>query len=92
MIYNMYSIKDKKSDFAAPVPVKDHDTAKRWFDHEVKSNPFMSEYCEDFEMYWIGTFNAETAEIDRIPFPELVSTAEEVMLHGKGNAIQNTNE
>lgn len=82
MIYNLYAIKDKKSDFAAPVPLKDHDQAKRWFDNQVRTTPFMSTYPEDFEFYYIGTFDAETAQIGDIPFPEFIMSAEEVVPRG----------
>lgn len=82
MIFNLYSIKDKKSDFAAPVPIKDDDLARRWFDNQVKTNAFMSEYPEDFELYNIGTFDAETGKVGDIPFPEMIISAEEVKARG----------
>ena len=59
MIYNLYCIKDKKSEFAAPVPVKDDAQARRWFDNQIKTNPFMTEYKEDFDLYRVGTFDTE---------------------------------
>lgn len=87
MIMNMYSIKDAKSDFGAPVPIQDNEMAKRWFDNQVKTTPFLNNYPEDFALYNLGTFDTETGKIEPIPFPEEIMHALEVKHYGKNNAI-----
>lgn len=81
MTFNMYCIKDKKGDFQAPVPIKDDTQAKRWFDNEVKTNPFLKEYREDFELYHVGQFETETGALIGISIPEFIMSGEEVKIY-----------
>lgn len=91
MIYNLYSIKDKKSEFAAPMPLKDHNQGKRWFDNQVKTTPFLTNYPEDFELYCLSAkFDTESGQIlpGDLPFPEFIASAEEVVYgHKKTESI-----
>lgn len=82
LIFNMYCIRDKKSDFAAPVPIMDNEQAKRWFDNQIKTNPFMAEYKNDFELYHVGQFCTETGTLIGITTPEFIMAGEEVKTNG----------
>lgn len=92
MIFNLYSIKDKKSDFGAPVPIKDDAQAIRWFDNQVKTTPFMNEYAEDFELYQLGTFDAESSQISGTDFPRFIISAEEVKGSERKVTIPDSNQ
>lgn len=85
MIYNLYSIRDKKSEFAAPVPVRDNDQAMRWFDNQIKTNAFMTEYKDDFELYKVGTFDTETGKADKVELVEYIMSGSEVNTLGSKN-------
>lgn len=90
MIYKLYAIRDKKSEFAAPVPIRDHEGAIRFFDHEIKTKEFMGTYADDFEIYCVGTFDTETGHVTGLEMTELVITGEEVNYGRKeSNAIPN---
>lgn len=83
MKFKLYSIKDKKGDFMPPVTIKDDANAKRWFDNEVKTTPFMKEYAEDFDLYCTGLlFDSETGHILGNEIPEFIMSAQEVIISG----------
>lgn len=88
MIMNLYSIRDFKSDFGAPVPIKDDEQAKRWFDNQVKTTPFLNEYPEDFGLFMVGTFETETGAITGVSLPQEIMHALEVKIYGKNTAVQ----
>lgn len=85
MIYKLYAIRDKKSEFAAPIPIKDHEGAIRWFDHEIKTKEFMRTYADDFELYHVGSFDTDNGHTTGLEIPELVITGEEVTYVSKEN-------
>ena len=77
MIMNLYSVKDKLLGFAPPIPVDNDEAAIRWFESEMakrKNNDKMDP--KYWDLYKIGTFNAETGEITGLPFPELIREGE----------------
>lgn len=90
MIVKLYAIRDKKSEFGTPVPIRDDNGAKRWFDHEIKTNEFMNTYANDFELYHIGQMDTEKGRVIGNELPELIITGEEVNYGNKeSDAIPN---
>lgn len=63
MIYELYSIKDELSDYAAPLPFMDCENAKRYFRTQLEENVFMKNNKKDFSLWYMGLFNAEKGTI-----------------------------
>lgn len=63
MIINLYAIKDVLNDFAPPVVMPNHESAKRWYEDMKVNNPTIGNNEEDFSIHFIGTMNTETGEI-----------------------------
>lgn len=64
MILNLYSIKDKLTEFQGVMAIRDDEIAERIFEgycrKQEKENYVKPHY---YEMYKLGSFNTETGEI-----------------------------
>lgn len=77
MNLNIYSIRDNKTGFMAPQLDKNHDAAKRNFKLSlatVSPESIMGFAPEDFDLYYIGTFDTDSGTISPTTVPELVSS------------------
>lgn len=75
MIYNLYSIKDELSEFAAPFTITDDNQAKRfWRSEIVYKRQIMMDNPEDYSLYKVGKFETETG-IVTYTAPEKIESA-----------------
>lgn len=64
MVYNIYSIRDKETGFMSPMVDMNDGAAARNFAKAVNSGEGLLGYApKDFDLYRIGSFNNETAEL-----------------------------
>ncbi|QXN75136.1 nonstructural protein [Microvirus mar30] len=64
MKYNLYAIRDFKTTFMSPIIEQSNASAIRNFNHAyLNKDSVMHTHPEDFALYLIGTYNAETGEI-----------------------------
>ena len=79
MTLTLYSVRDKLVGFTGPIAMKDDKVAVRWFEAfcEQKKRQEFTE-AKYFELYKIGTFNTENAEINPLPFTELIREGEQI--------------
>lgn len=61
MKLKMYAIKDKLGEYTTPVHYPNDDTAIRHINLMRKEDKLMSYAPEDFEMWYIGEYDTETA-------------------------------
>ena len=77
MILNLYSIKDKLSDFKGVLTILNDPNAERIFEgycRKQKAENFTS--CKYFELYKVGTYNTESGEVKGYPLTEIKLIAE----------------
>lgn len=76
MIFNIYAIKDEVADeFRAPVPFlekRSDEVAERWFKQAIKDN----EQPSDYSLWRIGSYNNDTAYLEREETPHLIARGE----------------
>lgn len=66
MLYKVYAIRDDKTDFFPPQIFANDEDAKRAFALVVNTPGNMISFApSDFTLYRIGTFESETAMLDR---------------------------
>lgn len=72
-----YSVKDLKGGFGQPYPYSNDEIAKRNYRGALlDSKPNMvNQYPEDFELYFVGTFDDETSKFECPEFPEFICNA-----------------
>lgn len=77
MIFKLYAIKDKLTEYQAPIPFKDDKVAIRWFEAICKQKK-ESEYTDPkyYDLYCIGQYDSEKGEIAPIMPAELVREGE----------------
>ena len=77
MILNLYSIKDKLTDFKGVLTILDDENAKRIFEGYCKKqkaeNYTSSKY---YELYKVGTYNSETGVVQGLHQTEIQLIAE----------------
>lgn len=77
MVLKMFSIRDTKAEiFNPPFYKNTHGEAERDFTSVVndeKSMPF--KYPEDYDLYYLGTYDDQTGKIESQPTPEHVLKA-----------------
>lgn len=73
----MYTIKDAKSEsFNPPFFNHTHGEAERNFQELVNDNSsFVSKYPEDYDLYYLGTYDERTGKFDPLETPEHVVKA-----------------
>lgn len=75
MIYGLYSIRDVKTGFMTPVMEANDEAAQRNFYHSVQnSEGILFTFAQDFSLYRIADFNAETGQI--VPLVPIVQVAD----------------
>lgn len=75
MIYGLYSIRDVKTGFMTPVMEANDDAAQRNFYHSVQnSEGILFTFAQDFSLYRIADFNAETGQI--VPLVPITQVAD----------------
>lgn len=62
MMMRMYAIKDKLGTYTQPMHYPNDDTAIRHISLMRKEDKLMQFAPDDFEMFYIGMYNSETAE------------------------------
>lgn len=68
MLKNMYTIKDNKVGFGAPIfYAPNNAVAIRTFADTVRKEEYINEHAEDFELWCLGQFSEETGEIISTP-------------------------
>lgn len=64
MIYGLYAIRDVKTGFMTPVMEANDASAVRNFAHSIQSSEgILFTFAQDFSLYHIADFNAETGHI-----------------------------
>lgn len=64
MEFIIAAVKDKiMGEMLQPIFVHNQDEAKRFFQHQLKSNPIWKENPEQFELYDLGLFDSSTGNI-----------------------------
>lgn len=75
MIYGLYSIRDVKTGFMTPVMEANDQAAQRNFYHSVQnSEGILYTFSQDFTLYRIADFDAETGKIT--PLVPIVQVAD----------------
>lgn len=75
MIYGLYSIRDVKTGFMTPVMEVNDAAATRNFHHSVQnSEGILFSFAQDFSLYRIADFDAETAVVT--PLVPIVQVAD----------------
>lgn len=77
MELKMYSIRDSKSQiFNPPFYKKTHGEAERDFSTLVKDEKSMiAQYPEDFDLYYVGTYQDDTGTIQSLDTPQHIIKA-----------------
>lgn len=70
MKFNVYSIRDSKTGFLSPTFEVNDAVAMRNFEHAVEnSDSVLFSHARDFDLYKIGTFDADTGKILPLELP-----------------------
>lgn len=85
MIYGLYSIRDVKTGFMTPVMEANDAAATRNFYHSVaNSEGILFTFAQDFTLYRIADFNAETAQVTPlVPIVQVASGSDALTVLGK---------
>lgn len=86
MIINLYSIRDNKTNFMQPVMDLNHKSAARNFQIQMANsgtNSAMGYVPEDFDLYYVGTFDNETGMVS----PPNNNIPEMIVSGGSGKEI-----
>lgn len=85
MIYGLYSIRDVKTGFMTPVMEVNDAAATRNFYHSVaNSEGILFTFAQDFTLYRIADFNAETAQVTPlVPIVQVASGSDAITVLGK---------
>lgn len=80
MILNIYTIKDKKSHFGNPFCDLNDNTAMRAFALQAALPESVIGFApDDYDLYCVGTFNSDNAEVKVSRLPEFVCSAADVL-------------
>lgn len=75
MTYGLYAIRDIKTGFMTPVMEANDEAAQRNFYHSVQnSEGILFTFAQDFTLYRLAEFNAETGQI--IPLVPIAQVAD----------------
>lgn len=88
MVLKMYSIRDSKAEvFNTPFFQKTHGEAERSFAELCKDEKsFVAKYPDDYDLYYLGTYDDQTGKMDTIETPQHVVKA--VQMTARLNAVQ----
>lgn len=73
MTFNLYSIKDEEMGFIPAIPLKNDAVARRWYKEYQHENLTMKLFPNNFELYYMGTFDSETGRIEQKEKPSKVA-------------------
>lgn len=74
MTFNLYSIKDEEMGFIPAIPLKNDAIARRWYKEYEHENLTMRLFPNNFELYYMGTFDSETGKIEQKERPKKINT------------------
>lgn len=85
MIYKILAIRDRAADvFGTPIFTASTGGAIRSFSDEINTpregNNF-NKHPDDFDLYYLGTFNDEAAEFDLLKKPEQVAVGKDLKIN-----------
>jgi len=85
-----FTIRDSKAEcFNTPFFQKSHGEAERSFREIANDQKSMiSKYPEDYDLYYLGTYNDQTGLIDPLVTPQHVAKAIAVKTQSEGNLTQ----
>lgn len=86
-----YSVKDLKGGFGQPHPYANDEIAKRNYRAALSDNKpnLVNQFPEDFDLYFIGTFDDETSRFDCPEHPEFICNASSF---GGGQSVSRSEE
>lgn len=76
-VLKLFAIRDIKTEvFDRPFPQKTHGEAERTF-QQIVNDPqtYVSKHPDDFELYFLGTYDDHTGRIDSLEIPQRVTQA-----------------
>lgn len=80
MIYNVYSVRDSKSDFHVPFVDVNDASASRSFAMTVNTPGNLISFApSDFALYCVGTFNSESGALVSDSLPRFVVSASSLL-------------
>ncbi|AXH78146.1 MAG: nonstructural protein [Microviridae sp.] len=81
MVLNAYSIYDvKAANYRTPFFCSTNGMATRMFsDLAADQQSIVFKHPDDFKLYFIGTFDDYSGELDRVNVPEFLATASDFM-------------
>lgn len=74
MITPIFAIRDKLVGFGQPFTAYSKEVAKRDFGNAMKNNPC----AEDMELYYLGEYDSETANIKDFRQPKLIMKGDSI--------------
>lgn len=77
MQLRIYSVRDAKAElFNQPFFKNTHGEAERAF-RELRQDPksFINKYPDDFDLYYVGTYDDQTGKIDALDTPQHIAKA-----------------
>jgi len=83
MIYKILAIRDRAADvFGQPIFTASTGAAIRSFGDEINNNNGnnLNKHPEDFDLYYLGTFNDEAGEFDLLKRPEQVAVGKDLRI------------
>lgn len=82
----MYAIKDEMSGYSYPIPLPNDRDAKGWFQDRMKESRVMRENPQDFNLYYLGTFDTESGTFVQHPQKDIVIIAKGVERDERSNS------
>ena len=89
MTLKLFSIRDQKSEaFGTPFYQATHGEAERNFRTLVNDNKStVSQYPDDFDLYYLGTFDDNTGKVQTLDTPQHVIKAVQVKTQNSSNVV-----
>lgn len=77
MELKMFSIRDSKGAiYNQPMFARSHGEAERAFQTEAQNtNSMINKFPEDFDLFFIGTYDDQTGKVDPLPTPQHIVKA-----------------
>ena len=86
MISRMYAIKDELSGFSYPIPLPSDRDAKAWFQEKMINTKVMLDNPNDFALYYIGTYDTESATFIQHPSKDIKEIKKGVERNERSNS------
>lgn len=76
MLYAVYSIRDAKTGFMAPLVDVNDEAAKRNFYHSViNADSVLRSFAPDFDLYQVATFDSDSGRMEPLTVPMYIASA-----------------